>query len=77
MEEMDLINLSEEALRIVKNGIYARHGRRFYDSELQGYFDQLSWYQGTIEPEQFTDERLNEFEQENIRLICEVQNKRG
>ncbi|MFR9148557.1 MAG: YARHG domain-containing protein [Hungatella sp.] len=33
-----------EALRFAKNEIYARHGRRFHDSELQGYFDQLSWY---------------------------------
>lgn len=38
----DIFKLSNEDIRIAKNEIYARHGRRFSDTKLQTYFDQMS-----------------------------------
>lgn len=73
LQEPDLWNLSASQLRIAKNEIYARHGRRFADEELQRYFNQCSWYEGTIEPREFEENVLNETEHFNIRLIDEQQ----
>lgn len=75
LQEPDLWNLSAGRLRIAKNEIYARHGRLFTDEELQKYFNQCSWYEGTIAPEDFLENMLNETERFNIRLIQEQQKK--
>ena len=75
LQEPDLWNLSASQLRIAKNEIYARHGRRFADEELQRYFNQCNWYEGTIEPREFEENALNETEHFNIRLIDEQQKK--
>jgi len=73
LQEPDLWNLSASQLRIAKNEIYARQGRRFADEELQRYFNQCSWYEGTIEPKEFKENALNETEHFNIRLIDKQQ----
>lgn len=75
LQAPDLWNLSASQLRIAKNEIYARHGRQFADEELQRYFNQCSWYEGMIAPEDFKENVLNETEQFNIRLIQEQQQK--
>ncbi|WP_312427304.1 YARHG domain-containing protein [Lacrimispora sp.] len=75
LQEPDLWNLSASQLRIARNEIYARHGRRFADVELQKYFNQCSWYKGTIDPKDFKEEALNETERFNIRLIHEQQKR--
>ncbi|EEG57590.1 hypothetical protein CLOSTASPAR_00394 [[Clostridium] asparagiforme DSM 15981] len=38
-----MLNLSAQRLRIAKNEIYTRHGRRFTDMELQQYFNSCSY----------------------------------
>lgn len=63
--------------KIARNEIYARHGRRFNDEQLQGYFDMCSWYEGTIEPENFSDEVLNEVEKSNLQMISEYEARMG
>lgn len=69
LSQDDLWNVSAEQLRIAKNEIYARHGRRFKDTELQAYFDRRLWYEGTIEAEAFPETMLNEVERYNVRLL--------
>lgn len=63
--------------KIARNEIYARHGRRFNDEQLQGYFDTCSWYEGTIEPENFSDAVLNEVEKSNLQMISEYEARMG
>lgn len=65
----DLRGLSKDQLRLARNEIYARHGRKFQSQELQDYFNAKSWYRGTIEPDQFNEKMLNSYEKENIKLI--------
>lgn len=65
----DLAGLSQEQLRLARNEIYARHGRKFKTKEIQEYFNGKSWYTGTIESNAFKDEYLNSYEKENIKLI--------
>ena len=44
LTEDDLLHLSNEELRIARNEIFARHGRRFVDTALQAHFDAMDWY---------------------------------
>ena len=46
----ELKSASPDDLRIARNEIYARHGRRFTSSDLQEYFEARDWYEGTVEP---------------------------
>lgn len=69
--------LSALECRIARNEIYARHGRRFTDESLQAYFDSCSWYEGFIDPSDFSESMLSEVEQENIRTINEYEREMG
>lgn len=69
LSRSDLYGLSDEQLRLARNEIYARHGRKFKTKEIQDYFNSKSWYVGTIESNAFKDSYLNIYEKENIRLI--------
>ena len=73
----DTLNaLTDAQLRLARNEIYARHGRRFQDASLQAYFDSKSWYKGTIAPEDFDASVLSNVEITNIERIKEVEAKR-
>ncbi|MBS5546469.1 MAG: YARHG domain-containing protein [Lachnospiraceae bacterium] len=70
LTESDLLGLTSEQLRIARNEIYARHGRKFQDEELQAYFDSQPWYNGTIDPAQFDDmSLLSQLERSNLEVI--------
>lgn len=69
----DLRNKTDEELRIGRNEVYARHGRRFADASLQSYFDAKDWYQGTIEPKDFNYNNISRIEQINIDAIMQVE----
>lgn len=70
LTESDLMGFSNDELRKARNEIAARHGRRFKDAELQAYFDEQSWYNGTIEPDDFNKiVKLSDIEQKNMEFI--------
>ena len=48
LTDSDLLYLTREELRLARNEIYARHGRRFRDEGLQAYFDAQVWYTPTL-----------------------------
>ncbi len=62
--------LFAEDLRVLRNEIYARHGRVFKDKKLQKYFDAQSWYKANPD---FTDDQLNEIEVQNLAKIKEAE----
>lgn len=70
LTESDLKELSKEELRLARNEIYARLGRKFDDEALRDYFESKSWYEGTIEPSDFSEELLNEIEKYNVTFIA-------
>ena len=72
----ELKSLTDAQLRIARNEIYARHGRKFNDSALQQYFDGKSWYKGTIAPDAFDISVLNSVERDNLYAIMAVENAR-
>lgn len=72
LTDAEVSGISKDQLRIGRNEILARHGRRFNDQALQQYFDSKSWYSGTISPDEFDanlDSRLNDVERANIEII--------
>ena len=71
----DLEDLTSEELRLARNEIYARHGRRFNDATLQSYFDACSWYNGTIDPDDFSENVLNQYEKKNLDKIVNYEKK--
>lgn len=71
--EPDLDGFSEIELDLLRNAIFARHGRRFKDAELQTYFDRQSWYRPVYEPEGFPDNLLNDTEKQNAQFVLAYQ----
>jgi hypothetical protein len=69
-----LSDLSRRDLRILRNTIYARHGRQFKSPLLQAYFDTMSWYKANPA---FTEKQLTRIDTTNIRLIKSVEDSLG
>ena len=72
----NIVNKSDEELRLGRNEIFARHGRIFASPDLQTYFEGKSWYNGTILPEQFSDSMLSRVELNNVHEISNVEFQR-
>lgn len=71
----DLAGLDADELELARNEIYARAGRRFNTDYIQDYFDDKWWYVGTIEPEDFTEDMLNDVEKYNVNFIRNYEEK--
>ena len=69
LTEADVSGLSAWEKRLARNEIYARHGRRFNNADIQAYFDSQSWYNGTIAPSDFSESILSDIEKKNVALI--------
>ena len=67
----DLVNLTKDGLRVLRNAIYAKYGYRFNSNDLSGYFMQFSWYKAEFIN---VDDRLTEIDKRNISLIQLVEN---
>ncbi len=73
----DLEGFSQDDCRMARNELYARHGRRFDDPNLQAYFDALDWYEGTTAPSDFDESVMNEYEIANRDLIVQYEKDMG
>lgn len=76
----ELSALSKEELRLARNEIFARHGRKFSSEDLQTHFSAQPWYTPIYESAEFDakgDMIFNEFELANRKLIVELENASG
>lgn len=73
----DIQSFNEDMCRLARNGIYARHGRKFEDENLTNYFRNFAWYNPTIAAEDFQESFLNEIEIHNRDLIVEYEKEQG
>jgi len=64
-----ILNFTDNDLWIARNEIYARHGRKFTNGYLEGYFERMSWYEGTIPAAEFDDNVLSQIERDNIAVL--------
>jgi hypothetical protein len=70
----DLSGLSKWQLDVLRNEIYAAHGRTFERSDLQNYFDRQTWY---TRDSGFSEARLSSLEKRNAEFIAKYQKGRG
>src|SRR4029079_4027795 len=70
--EQMLRGLSLHELRLLRNEVYARHGRRVRAEWLQQYFFFQPWYQPD---ENFKDEELSGNDKLNVETIAKYTNK--
>ncbi|WP_413171593.1 protein kinase domain-containing protein [Anabaena azotica] len=73
--EADLAGKSGYELDIMRNTIFAVHGRRFDTPGLQDYFNQQSWYNPRYSPKQFPVNLLSKLEMENVEYISKYQDR--
>ena len=69
LSEDEIRSVDVNKMNIGKNEIYARRGYIFSDENLKTYFENTSWYKGTVAADQFKDDVFNDFEKKNIELI--------
>jgi len=67
LTDADVQGLSKAELRILRNTIYARHGRRFKSVDLQNYFNGMPWYNPV--KDEVAPGELSQTELHNIKLI--------
>ncbi len=70
LELWRLIQLDYPRLRLLRNEIYARHGRTFLSADLATYFSGQSWYRP--DPA-FAETSLSTTEKENIEALARVE----
>lgn len=77
LSDDDISDMSLQVLCYGKNEIYAQHGRKFASQELQDYFNSQYWYYGTVEPGDFSESMLNEYELANVKLLAKREKELG
>jgi len=78
LSSSDISGFSAKECNYALNEIYAREGRRFKAAELQNYFDSKSWYNGTIDPDDFDNNyELSDIERANVELLKNAMDARG
>ena len=71
LTEQMLRGLSLHELRLLRNEVYARHGRMFRAEWLQQYFFFQPWY---APDENFKDEELSGYDKTNVETIVQYEN---
>jgi hypothetical protein len=69
----DLEGKTAWELDVLRNEIYARHGRGFNRQDLQRHFDAQPWYKRKYSPEAFNDALLTPLQRQNALFIREYQ----
>lgn len=74
--EADISWMDDNELMLARNEFYARKGRKFVTKSIREYFERQGWYHGTIEPDAFSPDLFNRYEQANVDFIVAYENKR-
>lgn len=75
--DADLDGKNGFELDIMRNSIFANHGRRFDTLELQDYFNKQPWYRPIYLPKAFPSKLLSKLEQQNVEYISKYQARYG
>ena len=66
LNQSDIKDLTPAQLRLMRNAIYARHGRKFSSIDLQSLWECYTWYKPNPD---YSDSLLTKTDKENIKLI--------
>ncbi len=72
----DLSSCGCGELELLRNEVYARHGRVFNRKDLQSFFEKHSWYQRGV-PDKTGTAGQNRFEQKNVVKILNTEKTRA
>jgi len=72
LTEEDLKELDKAQLRIMRNAVYARHGRTFKGVDLQSLWECYTWYKKNPN---YNDSLLSDTDKYNINLIQKYESK--
>jgi YARHG domain len=72
VSEQMLRGLSLYELRLLRNEVYARHGRSFRSTWLSQYFFSQPWY---ASDDNFKDEQLSGSDKQNVETIVKYENR--
>ena len=72
LTEEDLKELDKSQLRIMRNAVYARHGRTFKSVDLQSLWECYTWYKKNPN---YSDSLLTDIDKYNIELIQKYESK--
>lgn len=76
LSEDEVRAVETDKLMVGRNEIFARHGYIFEDEGLKKHFGSTSWYQGTVQGNQFSaDAVFNDFEKKNVELIKKIEDE--
>ncbi|MBD2503715.1 protein kinase domain-containing protein [Anabaena azotica] len=73
--DADLEGKNGYTLDIMRNTVFARHGRRFDNQDLQDYFNNQPWYNPQYSPQEFPVKLLSTLEQRNVDSIAAYQTR--
>jgi hypothetical protein len=77
VSDTDLKGYNALSLDLLRNAIFARHGRKFVTPALQNYFNGQSWYKPRYTPEKFPNSLLTSIELDNVNTILQYQQRNG
>lgn len=78
MSKSEVEAMSDSELNLALNEIYARRGRIFTTPSLSEYFNSQSWYTPKYSAAEFDRNVVfNDYEQKNLQLMINEQQKRG
>lgn len=72
LTEADLKDLDKAQLRLMRNAVYARHGRTFKSVDLQSLWECYTWYKKNPN---YSDALLTDVDKYNIELIQKYESK--
>ena len=72
MSYEDFAGLSHDQLRLLRNGIYAKHGYSFQRQDLREFFSKYSWYSPMYTASEAAS-MMNKVEQRNASLIKDIE----
>jgi len=72
LNQSDIKDLTPAQLRLMRNAIYARHGRTFKSVDLQSLWECYTWYKKNPN---YSDSLLTDIDKYNIELIQKYESK--
>lgn len=70
----DVKGLTREQIKLARNEIYARHGRKFKDESLNSYFGAKAWYKENPSYKYNNDElNVSDIENKNAHFLLDIE----
>ena len=71
LSDAEIRGFSQSELRLLRNTVYARHGRLFQSPDLQQHFESRLWYKAR---QNYDLSDLTTNDQANVRLLQKAEN---